>query len=135
MADPVAAVTDTHPLLFHARNAKRLPRVVAAHFAGCERGTAVTYVPVVVAWEVSLLVRVGKVHLGRSVAAFFDALFSNSAYQPLGLTMEQACLADGARPNDDPFDALIVAAAISLDLPLLTRDQDIQRSGLVNVIW
>ena len=64
--DPVALVTDTHPLLFHAQGARRLPKRVAAHVAACERGDAVTYVPVVVAWETTLLVRVGKVRLGRS---------------------------------------------------------------------
>jgi predicted nucleic acid-binding protein len=39
------------------------------------------------------------------------------------------------RPNDDPFDALICAAARHLDLPLLTRNGDIQDSGLVRVVW
>jgi PIN domain nuclease of toxin-antitoxin system len=44
-------------------------------------------------------------------------------------------LADEARPNNDPFDALVCAAARSLGLPLLSRDRDIQDSGLVRVVW
>ena len=43
--------------------------------------------------------------------------------------------ADAARPNRDPFDALICAAARHLELALLTRDGDIRQSGLVRVIW
>jgi PIN domain nuclease of toxin-antitoxin system len=35
----------------------------------------------------------------------------------------------------DPFDALIVSAARTLALPLLTRDADIRASGAVRVIW
>ena len=34
-----------------------------------------------------------------------------------------------------PFDALICAAALSLGLPLLTRDQVIAESGVVHTIW
>ena len=49
--------------------------------------------------------------------------------------VEQVYRADEARPNRDPFDALICAAARHLELPLLTRDGDIRASGLVRVIW
>jgi PIN domain nuclease of toxin-antitoxin system len=43
--------------------------------------------------------------------------------------------ADELRINRDPFDALIVAAARALDLPLLTRDTEIGSSGAVRVVW
>jgi PIN domain nuclease of toxin-antitoxin system len=35
----------------------------------------------------------------------------------------------------DPFDALIVAAARDLRLPLLTRDAAIRESGTVTILW
>jgi PIN domain nuclease of toxin-antitoxin system len=44
-------------------------------------------------------------------------------------------LADEARPNNDPFDGLICAAARRLDLPLITRDAEIERWGRVRVVW
>lgn len=130
-----AAVSDTHPLLFHAAGGKRLGKKAAAHFQACEQRRAITYIPVAVMWEVSLLVRVGKTDLRRPLREFFTDLFSNPAYQPLDLTPEQIYLADDARPNNDPFDALICAAARSLELPLLSRDSDIHAFGLVKVVW
>jgi PIN domain nuclease of toxin-antitoxin system len=69
------------------------------------------------------------------VRAFFDDLFSNPAYQPLDLTPEQVFLADELRFTRDPFDALIVAAASSAGLPLVTRDAAIRGSGAVTVLW
>ena len=39
--------------------------------------------------------------------------------------------ADETRINREPFDALICAAACTLDLSLLTRDVDIRKSGAV----
>jgi PIN domain nuclease of toxin-antitoxin system len=51
------------------------------------------------------------------------------------LTVDQVYRADQLFFNRDPFDALIVAAAQTLELPLLTRDPAIRGSGAVRVIW
>ena len=95
----------------------------------------IIYIPAAVIWETCLLVRRNRINLRRSAREFFGDLFSNPTFQPLELTNEQIYLADEFRPNDDPFDGLICAAALSLGLPLITRDGDIIDSGLVKVIW
>jgi PIN domain nuclease of toxin-antitoxin system len=135
VADLRAAVCDTHALLFHATGDRRLGRRAAAILAACEAQRTIVYVPSVVLWEIALLAWRGRVNLRRPLEAFADDLFSNPAYQPLDLTVEQIALADARRPNDDPFDALIVAAARVLDLPLVTRDQAIVESKIVRTVW
>ena len=135
MADLPAAVTDTHALLFHALAERALGRRAAALFDACERQQGLIYVPMAVVWEVTLLSRASRVNLRRPVRDFFGDLFSNPAYHPCDLTPEQAYLADELRFTRDPFDALIVAAARTLELPLLTRDAAIGASGTVRVIW
>ena len=135
MTDPAAAVTDTHALVFHAAGGGRLGPKAAAFFSRCERREAILYVPTVVIWECSLLARVARINLRRTVRDFFDDLFSNPAYQPIDLTPEEVFLADELRFTRDPFDALIVASAQRAGLPLVTRDGDIRKSGVVAVIW
>lgn len=135
MGDPRSAVTDTHPLIFYAAGSGRLGPRADAFFERCERREAVLYVPAAVMWECSLLARVARINLRRSARAFFDDLFSNPAYQPLDLTPEQVFLADELRFTRDPFDALIVAAAQTTGVPLVTRDGAIRESGAVRVIW
>lgn len=135
MLDLPAAVADTHALLFHASANRALGRRAAAHFEACERQKALVYVPMAVMWEVSLLARASRINLRRSIQAFFDDLFSNPAYHPFDLTPDQVYLADRLRFTRDPFDALIVAAARTLALPLVTRDEAIRVSGGVGVIW
>ena len=135
MAEPEAAVTDTHALVFHAAGTGKLGPRAAAFFERCERRAAILYVPIVVIWECSLLARVSRINLRRTVRAFFDDLFSNPAYQPIDVTPQQIYLADELRFNRDPFDALICATARTMDLPLITRDADIRGSGVVKVIW
>ena len=120
MADVPAAVCDTHALLFHAAGGGQLGRRAAAHFDACERRQAIVYVPAATIWECGLLARGGRI---------------NPAYQPYDLTAAQIFVADETRINRDPFDALICAAAIDLELPLITRDADIRGSGVVKTIW
>jgi PIN domain nuclease of toxin-antitoxin system len=135
VTDPAAAVTDTHALVFHAAGGGRLGPKAAVLFSRCERREAILYVPTVVIWECSLLARVARINLRRTVRDFFDDLFSNPAYQPIDLTPEDVFLADELRFTRDPFDALIVASARRAGLPLVTRDGDIRKSGVVAVIW
>ncbi len=135
MADLPAAVADTHALLFHASASRALGRRAAAHFEACERQQA-------------LVLRAGGRDLGGESpgacqpdqpAASDSRLFQRSLQQPgvspVDLTSEQVYQADDLRFTRDPFDALIVAAARTLALPLLTRDADIRASGAVRVIW
>jgi PIN domain nuclease of toxin-antitoxin system len=135
VAETKAAVTDTHPLLFHAAGGGRLGPKAAAYFAACEQREAILYVPAAGIWECALLARAGRVNLRRSIRGFFDDLFSNPAYQPYDLSAEQVFAAEEKRINRDPFDALICAAASDLELPLITRDGDIRSSGAVRVVW
>lgn len=128
-------MTDTHPLLFHAAGGGRLGKRASEHFAACERREALLYVPAAVVWECALLARAGRVNLRRSIRSFFEDLFSNPAYQPYDLSIEQVLTGEEMRVNRDPFDALICAAARDLELPLVTRDRDIKSSGLLRVIW
>ena len=135
MADPDAVVTDTHALVFHAGGGAGLGARAARLFERCERREAIIYVPAAVIWECSLLARVSRINLRRTVRAFFDDLFSNPSYQPLDVTPEHVFRADELRFTRDPFDALICAAAQTIELPLITRDAEIRGSGTVQVIW
>jgi PIN domain nuclease of toxin-antitoxin system len=135
VADPAAAVTDTHALIFHAAGGDKLGPRARTYFQRCERREAILYVPAAVIWEVSLLARTVRINLHRPVRAFFGDLFSNPAYQPLDLTAAQVFAADELRFTRDPFDALICAAALELSLPLLTRDATIRSSSVVKTVW
>jgi PIN domain nuclease of toxin-antitoxin system len=135
VADPAAAVTDTHALMFHAAGGGRLGPRAAAMFSRCERREAIIYVPAAVMWECGLLARVAGVNLRRTLRGFFDDLFSNPAYQPFDLTPEQVYAADELRFTRDRFDALICASAVTLGMPLITRNAQIRASRAVKVIW
>jgi PIN domain nuclease of toxin-antitoxin system len=130
-----SAVADTNALLFHAAGGAKLGRRAAAHFDACERRQAITLVPAAVLWEAAILLRTGRWKQSVSPREFFDRLFSNPSYRSHPLTVDQIWTGADLRINRDPFDALICAAAMELELPLITRDTDIVASKAVRVLW
>jgi PIN domain nuclease of toxin-antitoxin system len=130
-----AAVTDTHALLYHLGGSRKLGLKAAAAFQAAEEGRGTIYVPMPVVMEVGFLARAGRAKLSVPAFSVFDVLFANAAYQPLDLSLEQLRVADALRFNRDPYDAMIVAAALVLGLPLITRDTAIVESGAVKVLW
>ena len=130
-----AAVCDTHALAHHALGTGRLGKQAAALFDACDAGAAIIYVPAVVVMEFGIVFGGRRTRLLMSLRDFFEGLFANPAYQSFDLTPEQVFLSDEQRPNNDPFDRLICAAALRLDLPLITRDTAITEWGRVRVVW
>jgi PIN domain nuclease of toxin-antitoxin system len=135
VADVDAAVADTNALILYATRSPRLGARARRLLDATERRQALTYVPLPVVWELSVADRSGRIRLRQTVPEFFDDLFSNPAFLPFDLTLDQIYAAANLRFNRDPFDALIVAAAQSLELPLLTSDIPIRESGAVAIIW
>jgi predicted nucleic acid-binding protein len=132
---PVAAVCDTHALVYYALGPRRLGADAAALFDACDAGAATIYVPAAVIIEFGLVLRRRFAPSPARLRSFFEGLFANPAFQPVDLTPEQVYLADEERPNSDPFDGLICAAARRLDLPIITRDAEIAGWGRVRVVW
>ena len=135
MAELLAAVTDTHALVYHATGSRRLGAVGRRLFQNAEDGRAVIHVPAAVIWEMAFLARSRRVDLRRSVGEFFDDLFSNPSFHPHDLDARQVLMAADWLQFRDPFDALICASAADLSLPLVTRDAVIEASGLVRTVW
>ena len=135
MRDGQSAVADTHALLYHARGDARLGTRARRLFALAESREALIHVPVAVLWEIAMLTRSGRVNLRRSVREFVADVFSNPSYQPHPLDTTQVLTAGELRTLRDPFDGLIVAAALDLGLPLVSRDAAIVESRYVKTVW
>ena len=79
------------------------------------------------AWEAAMLVDKGKIALSRPVAAWFEAVLTESGFDLAELTVAIGADA-GSLPGSihgDPADRLIIATARALGCPLLTSDRAI----------
>lgn len=131
-------VTDTHPLVWYLSNQERkLPKRVIASFRSAQEGSGThIWVPAVVAWELSELMR--KTTRLTLLTPFEELIRESFFFRSMTLTELQPddlVIAHTLNFNRDPFDSLIVATAKRLELPLITADGDITDSGACEVFW
>jgi PIN domain nuclease of toxin-antitoxin system len=129
-------VTDTHPLVWYATgHHRRLSTKALRAFKAAESGRGQILVPAVVLWEISILVRIGRIRLVEPFTAWAAMLLAKPGFDLAALDIAAIGEAMKFNINDDPFDAAIVAAASTRELPLITKDQAIADSGVVDVHW
>ena len=126
-------VLDTHAFLWWAARPKRLGGAAARALRQVDAGRALAWVPSIVGVELSLLAESGR--LGLGAAELQAATVRNSSLRILPHDLEQALQFALLRSLKDPFDRMIVAAARATHRPLLTADERIANSGLVEVVW
>ncbi len=116
-------VLDTHILVWWLNHDAQLkPR----HLAEIEAAVGVS-VSVISLWEIAKLVEYGRLRLTVPVSDWFEAALTHPQIQVVPLTPEiivQSTQLPGEF-HKDPADQLIVATAMTLDLPLLTLDAKI----------
>jgi PIN domain nuclease of toxin-antitoxin system len=86
-------------------------------------------------WELACLVARGRIQTYGTVDATVRLLIEGVAVKPI--TPEIAALSTQF-PDDysrDPADRLIGATARAEGVPLVTRDENIRKSPLLNTIW
>jgi len=128
-------VSDTHSLVYHILNKKsRLGKNANRIFLQAESSRAVVVVPSIVLWEVVLLIESGRLRLHQSFEHWCRALQNHRGFNIVALDWLEVNEARNVSLTD-PFDRLIVGTAVRLDMPLITRDQQIVESGLVQTIW
>ena len=126
-----ALVLDTHVALWWSFLPERLSPAAAKALSQAET----LVFPAVVFWETSLLVRKRRVELELAPAAWLQGLRSVARVKIAPLTAEVALRADQLSMHDDPADRFIVATALRVRAPLVTKDAAIQAANVVKTIW
>ena len=87
-------------------------------------------------WELGLKIRQGKVDMGIGIDEFARRLEKSGVVElvPVDTTTWLRSLALDW-DHRDPADRVIVATALLLDLPILTKDQPIRDFPGVKTIW
>ena len=111
---------DTCTLLWAVLSPEALPAPVAALIAD-ERNDVL--VSAATAWEISTKVRLGKLPGAERLEEEFLEVMEAAGYRLLAIDAASALRA-GRMPaaHRDPFDRMIAAQALGLDVPVLTPD-------------
>jgi PIN domain nuclease of toxin-antitoxin system len=94
-------------------------------------------VPAICCFEVATAVRRGRMSLDRPVDKWLKLALSQDRVSVTAISPEVAVAAAGLGDDfpGDPGDRLIVATALVLDAPLVTKDDRIRRTKAVRTIW
>ena len=88
-------------------------------------------------FEVAVLARRGRVRLNYGVIEWIERSLALPRVEMIPLTPAIATRAGslGDEFPGDPADRMIVASALAFDAALVSKDERIKRSGIVQTIW
>jgi PIN domain nuclease of toxin-antitoxin system len=87
------------------------------------------------AWEIATKVRIGKLPEAKALESRFLEVISAVGYILLPVTVEDGLLAGRlVGTHRDPWDRMIAAQAMALDIPVISNDKELDAFG-VRRIW
>ena len=124
----VTVLLDTHILIWAMLSPEALSGASAAVIA--DEGNTIL-ISAACVWEIATKVRIGKMPGAEALERDLIELIHRAGYSVLPIEAEHALRA-GRLPaaHRDPFDRMIAAQALALDLPLLSRDEKMDRFGV-----
>ncbi len=123
---------DTHAILWWALDDPRLSYQARNLIASFQ---AEVLVSAASAWEISTKVRLGKLPEAEMFVDNFTPNVSRMGFQELAVTLEHGCRAGSLLGHHkDPFDRMLIAQALALNIPIISCDGVFDRYG-VRRIW
>lgn len=126
---------DSHVALWVLGDAKRISRAAAQRIERSRKSGSALGIAGITLFELAGLVVRQRIEVDVSLDLFLREIESRFVVLHLsGAIAEKAARLPSSFPND-PSDRIIAATAIVEGLPLVTADERIQDSGVVETIW
>ena len=131
-----AVVADTHVAVWYLRDSKKLSERARAVLDETARAGDFVYVPSISVVEVTYLVEKRKLpeEALQTLTSELASPISALEIAPLDFAVARAIQRVPRDDVPDMPDRIIAATALSLNLPLVTRDKRIQ-AALIKTIW
>ena len=123
---------DTHTLLWAVINPGLLSRRVTSII---DDNSSIILVSAASAWEIATKVRLGKLSRAENLERSFVDNLNDLGYLLLPIDPATALRAGRfAAAHGDPFDRIIAAHALALDIPVISKDTKLDLLG-VRRLW
>jgi PIN domain nuclease of toxin-antitoxin system len=128
----VTVLLDTHTLIWAGEEQHRLGEQARAVLSDAD---SVLMVSAATAWEIATKVRLGKLPEAIGLERDFVAIVTGAGYTLVPVTAEDALRAGRlAGEHRDPWDRMIAAQALALDIPVISLDPKLDAFG-VRRVW
>ena len=123
---------DTHVFLWAVMTPEKLTERARSIFLDPQ---AELLISIATPWEMAIKTSVGKLQNGAVILANFESRLASGGYRVLETSVKHT-IQSGLLPrhHKDPFDRLLIAQALDLDLPILSSDEIFDRYA-VKRIW
>ena len=133
MPDLQLYVTDTHSLLWHLYDLPRLTPTAQAAFSAVENGEAILLIPAIVLAEIVFTVERRRHDI--DVGEILDRIAVADNYWVLPFDLLAARRLLNVTAISEMHDRMIVCEALAHQAPLITREEEIRNSGIVQTVW
>jgi PIN domain nuclease of toxin-antitoxin system len=134
--NPLGIVLDTHAWIWWVNGSQELSAVALRHIDTAIKNHSV-FISAISAWEVALLVERNRLRLTMDVQDWIartEALpFVKIIAIDVAIALKSVQLL--GEFHKDPADRIIVATALRLGLPVISKDEKIQHYPHVKTIW
>ena len=128
----MTALVDTHTLLWSVIQPEKLSASATEILAD---PTNEIFVSAASAWEIATKVRLGKLSRADTFERNFISVVDTLSYKLLPITVDNAMRAGRLLgEHGDPFDRMIAAQALELDIPVISADRQLDPFG-IRRIW
>ena len=122
---------DTHTVLWFAQNSPELSPIAKEAIL---RQDSLNFVSIVSAWELAIKISIGKIRIDGGVKEFFNIVDRNG-FLFLPIKREHIQHAETLPfEHRDPFDRILVCAALREGLTFITADINIQKYD-IHCVW
>nr|HID13466.1 PIN domain-containing protein [Anaerolineae bacterium] len=130
-------IADTHSLIWYLQDNPRLSLRARSLFSQADVGKATLVVPTIVLVEMTYLAEKKRIAytLVKAALNLLRGASKNYRLAPLDLAVVEALERTPRSVVSDMPDRIIAATALSLGLPLLSRDPAMKAVGGLEVIW
>ncbi len=132
-----AAVTDTHSLIWYLEDSPRLGQAAGEFFDACAQGENTVFVPTICLVEILFLREKGRIRpewyevLNRELQAGETGLIVADLTYPVVKAISRV----PRQIVPDMPDRIIAATALSLGVPLISRDHAFAQVPGLEIIW
>jgi len=127
-----ALLLDTHAFLWFVTDDPRLAGTAASLIA--DAGIA-KHISLASLWEIAIKSQLEKLNLGTGYDTFFQEYITAREVELIPIDLRHLSVYSSLPLHHrDPFDRMIIAQAIALDLPIVTRDPN-YAAYRIDVVW
>ena len=128
-------IVDTHAVVWSSFEPSRLSRPAIDALVKARNEGAGLAIADMTLWEIAMLVSRRKILIPSSLNVYLRQIEARFTVLPLSGDIAQRSVAFSDAYPGDPADRIIGATALVHNLPLVTADERIRRSGEVPCIW